>query len=141
MIFALDTNILSELLKSNPRIVARFDAVPEADEVVITVVSWFEVLRGRMASILTAADAEQLLTAQTRFVADRKTLERFQVLDFTIAAGAHFERLLTNKKLKKIGRADLLSACIALAHRATLVTRNLKDFKRVPGLAVENWAD
>jgi tRNA(fMet)-specific endonuclease VapC len=43
--------------------------------------------------------------------------------------------------LKKIGRADLLIASIARANKAILVTRNLKDFRQVPGLQVENWAD
>jgi tRNA(fMet)-specific endonuclease VapC len=56
-------------------------------------------------------------------------------------AAAEFDRLRENKKLKKIGRADLLFACIALAQRATLVTRNLKHFRQVPGLQLENWAD
>jgi len=32
-------------------------------------------------------------------------------------------------------------ACISLAHDATLLTRNLMDFKPVPGLRVENWLD
>ena len=41
----------------------------------------------------------------------------------------------------EIGRADLLIAAIVLTHRATLVSRNLKDFRQVPGLRVENWAD
>jgi tRNA(fMet)-specific endonuclease VapC len=141
MILALDTNILSELLKANPRIVARFDAVPEADDVVITAVSWFEVLRGRVSSVLTAADSTQLRASHDRFVTDRERLEGFPSLDFTPAVGDHFDRLRANKKLKKIGREDLLIACFALAHKATLVTRNLKDFKLVPGLAVENWAD
>jgi tRNA(fMet)-specific endonuclease VapC len=45
------------------------------------------------------------------------------------------------KKLKKTGRGDLLIACITLAHGATLVTRNTKDFAHVPGLRLENWAD
>ena len=52
-----------------------------------------------------------------------------------------FDRLRQNKKLKRIGRSDLLIAAITLANRATLVTRNLKDFRQVPGLQVENWAD
>jgi tRNA(fMet)-specific endonuclease VapC len=41
----------------------------------------------------------------------------------------------------KIGRADLLVASIALANRATLVTRNLRHFREVPGLSLENWVD
>jgi tRNA(fMet)-specific endonuclease VapC len=49
--------------------------------------------------------------------------------------------LRQDRKLKKIGRRDLLIACIALAHRAKVVTRNLKHFRQVPGLLVENWAD
>ena len=57
------------------------------------------------------------------------------------AAAAEFDRLRQNKKLTKIGRADLLIASIALAHRATLVTRNLLHFQQVPGLRLENWAD
>lgn len=43
--------------------------------------------------------------------------------------------------MKKSGRKDLLQACIALAHAATLVTRNTKDFQPIPGLKLENWAD
>jgi tRNA(fMet)-specific endonuclease VapC len=51
----------------------------------------------------------------------------------------HAHALRQNKKLKKIGRADLLMAAITLANRATLISRNLKDFRQVPGLQFENW--
>ena len=141
MTFALDTNIISDALKGGPKVMARLRAVPLTDAVTITPVTWFEVLRGRMASVLTAADAGQLRTAVDRFVVDRKRLDRFPLLDFIPEVGDYFDRLRTNKKLKKIGREDLLIACFALAHKATLVTRNLKDFRLVPGLMVENWAD
>jgi tRNA(fMet)-specific endonuclease VapC len=43
--------------------------------------------------------------------------------------------------MSKIGRADLLIASIAMAHRATLVTRNVRHFAQIPGLVVVNWID
>ncbi len=42
---------------------------------------------------------------------------------------------------RKIGRAELLIASIALFRHATLVTRNLQHFQLIPGLRVENWAN
>ena len=54
-------------------------------------------------------------------------------------AAVHFERL---KHLRqKVGTQDLKIACIALAHDATLLSRNVQDFVIVPGLRVENWLD
>ena len=41
----------------------------------------------------------------------------------------------------KTDKVDALIAAIALSHRATLVTRNLRHFRQVPELAVENWVD
>lgn len=41
----------------------------------------------------------------------------------------------------RIGTMDLKIAAICLAHDATLLTRNLVDFEKVPGLRVENWLD
>jgi predicted nucleic acid-binding protein len=42
---------------------------------------------------------------------------------------------------QQVGTQDLKIACICLAHGATLLTRNLVDFKPVPDLRVENWLD
>jgi tRNA(fMet)-specific endonuclease VapC len=63
------------------------------------------------------------------------------VLPIDGLAAKQFEQLVRNRKLKKIGRGDLLIASIALAQKATLATRNLRDFEQVPGLKAENWAD
>jgi len=56
-------------------------------------------------------------------------------------AVAEFDRLQAIRSLRKIGRADLLIASIALANQAILVTRNLRHFKQVPQLVVVNWVD
>jgi tRNA(fMet)-specific endonuclease VapC len=55
----------------------------------------------------------------------------------TVAAQARFDALV---KLKLyVGHADLKIAAVALELAATVVTDNLRDFGRVPGLKVEDW--
>jgi tRNA(fMet)-specific endonuclease VapC len=136
--FVLDTDTLTHLLRGHKRVTAR--RAEATAEVALTVVTRFEVLQGRFASVLKAADGEKLLLAQQRLVDTERDLEKFIILTVDAAASGEFDRLRQNKKLK-IGRADLLIAAIALANRATLVTRNHKDFRKVPGLRIENWAD
>jgi tRNA(fMet)-specific endonuclease VapC len=109
--------------------------------VALTVVTRIEVLQGRFASVLKAAAAAELLRAQSWLEQSERDLAKMPVVLFDEAAGAEFERLRQNKKLKKIGRADLLIASIALTHRATLATRNVRHFGQVPGLRVDNWVD
>jgi tRNA(fMet)-specific endonuclease VapC len=107
----------------------------------IPIVTQVEALRGRQEALMKAEDGERLLRAQQLLISTVQHLALFPIVPFDDAAAAQFDRLRENKKLKKIGRADLLIASIALAHRAKLVTRNTKDFRQVPGLQVENWAD
>jgi tRNA(fMet)-specific endonuclease VapC len=137
--FVLDTDTLTHLLRGHPRVTERREQV--TDEVVITVVTRIEVLRGRFDSLLKAEDGEKLLLAQQRLQETERDLEEFDPLPVDAAAAAEFDRLLGIKGLKKIGRADLLIAAITLANKATLVTRNVKHHSKVPGLRVENWAD
>jgi tRNA(fMet)-specific endonuclease VapC len=135
----LDTDIFTLLTDGHPRVAARFRQCE--DTVALTISTRIEALGGRFASIIKASDGNQLLIAQTRLERTEQNLARFLVLPFDAAAAAEFDRLRQNKKLKKIGRGDLLIASIALARRAKLVTRNLRHFRQVPGLRVENWAD
>ncbi len=81
------------------------------------------------------------MRAQELLQRSEQRLGVLEIIPVDVAAAAQFDRLRQHKKLKKIGRGDLLIASLALAHRATLVTRNVKDFLQIPGLQVENWAD
>jgi len=136
--FVLDTDTLTHLLLGHKRVTEKRAHV--TDEVTLTVVTRIEMLQGRFASILKAEDGEKLLLAQQRLVDNEKDLEQFIILTVDAAGSAEFDRLRRNKKLKSIGRGDLLIAAITLANRATLVTRNQSDFRKVPGLRIENWA-
>ena len=60
------------------------------------------------------------------------------VLSFTEGAIARFEQL-KNLKLN-VKHMDLRIAAITLEHGGTLVTRNLRDFRDVPSLAIEDWS-
>ena len=139
--FILDTNMVTDLFKGHERILTRIANRPAERPVVTTVISWFEIISGRFASVRTAADREELLIAGERLANDKRELAKLTLLPITVDVADHFEQLRTNKKLKKIGRPDLLIACIALANVATLVTRNTKDFTVIPALKIENWAD
>jgi tRNA(fMet)-specific endonuclease VapC len=90
---------------------------------------------------LKAKDGDELLRAQSWLVQSEELINDMPVLPFDVPAAAQFDKLRQQKKLKKIGRADLLISSIALANQATLVTRNLKHFQSVPNLKIENWAD
>ena len=72
------------------------------------------------------------LAATIRFLA------RIQIIDFDERAIQSYEQL---KKLKlKIGKMDLRIAAAVLEADATLVTRNMRNFGRVPGLRIEDWS-
>jgi len=59
------------------------------------------------------------------------------VLEFDEAAAAEFQRLKQSRL--RIRTTDLKMAAIALTHDATLLSRNLSDFRHVPALKVEDW--
>jgi tRNA(fMet)-specific endonuclease VapC len=118
----------------------RVESALAADSLAVAVISRMERLQGRFDSILKAANETELLDAMMRFRVTQSFLDRFGVLEVNEAAAGHFERLRKDRKVK-MRRPDMLIACIALANDALLVTRNVKDYRQVTGLRVENWVD
>jgi tRNA(fMet)-specific endonuclease VapC len=136
----LDTDTRTLFLRNHPRVVERMQQTTEA--VAVTIITRIETLQGRFDSILKAADGAELERGQRRLDEAERDLGRIpRTLAIDFRAAAEFDRLRAERKLRKIGRADLLIACIVLANGGTLVTRNLKHFRQVAGLPVENWAD
>jgi tRNA(fMet)-specific endonuclease VapC len=135
----LDTDTFTLMTQGHQKVAARLAAATEV--VGITIATRVEALTGRLAFMMRAANGEELLRAQQWLQRTEADLARLPVVPFDDAAAAEFDRLLGTKGLKKIGRGDLMIASIALANKVTLVTRNLKDYRKVPGLQLENWAD
>ena len=138
--YVLDSDILSLVHAGHERVGQHREDVDPAD-VATTVISKAETLRARCEFLLKAADSEQLLRAQYWLEQSEELLRSVRIVPLDRSAIIEFEKLQAQKELRKIGGRDLLIAAIALASRATLVTRNLRHFRSVPGLPLENWAD
>ena len=135
-----DTDTVTYFFHGDKNVCRKVDKV--GDEVLaITLITRYEMLRGRADNLLKAADKVELRKAVDRFRRTEQEISRFEVVGFDEYAIEKFEKLRIEKKLKKMGRADMLIACIALANNALLVTRNTRDFENVVGLRMENWVD
>lgn len=138
--FLLDTNILTAMYVGHPKILQTLEQVDAAD-IATTIVNKVELLQGRMDYLLKSDRGEDILRAQRLLQETERVMAEIQIIPFDLVAAEHFERFHQVSSVRKMGRADLLIATIALAHRATLVTRNLRDFQRVPELRLVNWLD
>ena len=136
----LDSDTLSHLHAGHPRVIAKIRAVGDP-HVGTTIVTKIEILRARYAFVMKASTGEELIKAQHWLLRSEELLERLLIVPIDATAARQFDSLRVNKKLRKIGRADLLIASITLAAGATLVTRNLRHFQQVPNLRVVNWVD
>ena len=113
-------------------------ATLRADELATTILTFEEQMRGWLAWIKKASSLSQQIERYQRLKRMVVSYQNVIILDFDRLAAAEFERL--QKQRIRIGTMDLKIAAIALAHDATLLSRNLKDFSKVPGLKVEDWA-
>jgi predicted nucleic acid-binding protein len=89
---------------------------------------------------MVVLDTDHLSLLERRESVESRNLQaRLDHLDssFDERAATEFQRLRRSRL--RIGTMDLKIAAIVLAHDATLLSRNLSDFRKVPGLKVEDW--
>ena len=136
----LDTDHLSILERGGSTafpLQLRLEQVPNT-EVCTTIINYEEQMRGWLAH---SSKAEAPIRMQAAYALLEKHIETFRdldVLSFDAQAVSKFEALLHERV--RIGTMDLKTAAICLAQRATLLTRNLKDFRQVPTLQAEDWS-
>ena len=101
-----------------------------------TIVTYEEQLRGWMKEIANAGNVAEEVEVYRRLKAHLVFFSTLEVLEFNAYAATEFQRLRSQKI--RIGTMDLKIAAIALANDATVWTRNLVDFRKVPGLKSED---
>ena len=136
--YILDTDTLSLLERGNQRVSQKL-RLQEASTIFISVVSVAEQIDGRFKFVKSAKTLEQSADAYRLLIETVETLRDLQILPLTVSAMKRYERLWAMKL--NVGKNDLRIAAIALENDVTVVTRNTRDFERVPGLRIENWAE
>jgi tRNA(fMet)-specific endonuclease VapC len=106
-------------------------------ELALPIVSVEEQCRGWPAQISRLRDIHKQIPAYDRLAKLFDFLNAWEVVPFDVPAADAFKRLRTEGV--RIGTQDLKIACIALVQDALLLSANLRDFRRVPDLRVEDW--
>ncbi len=103
-----------------------------------TIVNYEEQMRGWLSQAAQAGTPEKIINAYARLRTHIDTFRDFLILPFDRTASDRFESLRQDRL--GIGTKDMRIAAICLARDATLLTRNLRDFNKVPGLRAEDWS-
>jgi tRNA(fMet)-specific endonuclease VapC len=130
--FMLDTDISSYIMKrSSDAVLVKLKTVDVSD-VCISSITKSELMYGVEVSPRRPRD-EAELDAYLKYV---------EVLDYPSGAAIDYARIRAFLKTSgtMIGANDLLIAAHARCLDLTLVTNNTREFERVPGLRIENWA-
>ncbi|AMV73351.1 tRNA(fMet)-specific endonuclease VapC [Desulfuromonas carbonis] len=129
--YMLDTNIIIYTLKNRPAQVRTMFKQHEG-QMCISTVTLGELVFG-------AENSQQI----ERNLADIESMiSRLEVLPFDNKAAQHFGQIRADlyRKGQPIGPYDMMIAGHARACGLQLVSNNVKEFSRIPGLILENWA-
>jgi tRNA(fMet)-specific endonuclease VapC len=136
-LYVLDTDTLTLFQQHQPSVL-QHTARHRAQDVVISVISVEEQLSGWYAMVRQAKKKDALARAYQHLADTTTFLSQMVILSLTEPAIDRYEQLRLLKL--RIGTQDLRIAAIALENNAVVVTRNLRDFQRVPNLTVEDWS-
>ena len=136
-LYILDTDTLSLAQRGQPEVTRRGRAA-DPGQLAITVISVEEQLTGWYTLLRKTKEPAKLARVYQHLAENVTYLGRWPILPFTEAA-IHRAAQLRMLRLN-VRKMDLAIAAITLEHGGVLVTRNTRDFRRVPGLSLEDWS-
>jgi tRNA(fMet)-specific endonuclease VapC len=102
-----------------------------------SIISFHEQILGCHTYISQARRTEDVVRGYAMLAQVLRDFTEALVIPFDAAAAVVFEGLIAQRI--RVGTMDLRIAAIALSREMVLVTRNASDFRKVPGLRVEDW--
>ena len=128
--YLLDTNVVIYVLKRRPiRVLEIFNK--NTNRMAISNITLSELIYG----------AEKSIKIDKNLEAIEDFISHLEVLPYDAKASQHYGQIKAGleKKGKIIGENDIHIAAHAISQGLILVTNNLKEFKRAPNIALENW--
>jgi tRNA(fMet)-specific endonuclease VapC len=131
--YLLDTNICIYIIKRRPESVIHKLRATASIDVAVSTITLAELEYGAAKSLQPDRNRLSLL----------EFMVPFTIVDFDQAAATHYGliRAYLESTGTPIGAMDMLIAAQARSMGLTLVTNNDREFRRVDGLALENWAE
>jgi tRNA(fMet)-specific endonuclease VapC len=138
--FVLDTDYLGILQnQDDPAFLPLWNRISEKnfDNFYLAIISFHEQVGGWYTYLAKAKETWQVIKGYRMFQGILKDFTTFHVLPYDEAAVNVFETI--RKEKVRIGTMDLRIGAITIANKYTLLSRNLVDFQKIPGLRVEDW--
>src|SRR5690349_20362444 len=134
-LYVLETDILSLYRQGDPLVCQRVNAKP-SNELAITVITVEEQISGWYTVLRRANQPPDVARRYQELAGTVSFLGGWTILPYPEPAIAQCQQLIAMKL--NVRKPDLRIAAITLESNAILVTRNIRDFSRVPNLVIEN---
>jgi tRNA(fMet)-specific endonuclease VapC len=134
-LYILDTDHLSLYGRNHPSLIDRLQVA--SVNLTTTAINVEEQLRGRLAQVAEAKVGISSTNAYRWLSETVKLLADFEILQFTAEAQLIYQDFKSQRI--RVGTQDLRIASIVIAHTGILLSRNLRDFEKIPNLVVRDW--
>jgi tRNA(fMet)-specific endonuclease VapC len=138
--YILDTDHITALQRRHPIFLQNFQLIDNS-QIFVTIITLEEQIQGRFEQINIIKNKKNYEKLPRAYSNLRETVyffSKMNLLDFDESALDYYQNLSQQFPHKKI-QQDLKIAAIALVNQMTLVTRNTKDFCKIPNLTLEDW--
>lgn len=135
----LDTDCMSLLEWGSDEAARLRERLADCDEgdVATTIINYEEQMRGWMAYLAGERSLDKQVEAYRRLRCHLDNYRQIPVLDFDDKAAGVYAELRRSRI--RVGTMDLKIAAIVISLEATLLSRNRRDFAKVPGLKLDEW--
>ena len=136
-LWILDTDHVSLFQTGHPSVISRIQST-DPTALAVTIVTLEEQMYGRLNQIRRAKSIEDLRAAYFNLNRTFAYFQTVNLLEFDLDATNCYQELSSQKI--RVGTQDLKIGAIALSHQAVIVTRNARDFRKIPLLQIEDWS-